>query len=295
MACLGITVAIRTSPTAALEIILEPPPLHLQLEAEARAGIYRLLCSDLLKPGSNKFGHVHISQDMEKEPIIQMGSEKIFLKYVYEKPFTVRFLDRSEWEDGFQPDRKCGLIWYTDGSKTNKSTRAGVHCYGTGWKLRYGLWRYTRVFQVEVYAMEACIMENLDRNYRNRNIYILSDSQSALKALDRQQINSKLVWDCHQTLMELAKHKRVQLMWVPGDEGIARNETADQLAKIDAEYPSIGLEPSCGISIGVAKKAIRDWTMVNHKKYWRSLTGLKKANRFIQGTSAKNERTVEAE
>jgi hypothetical protein len=52
---------------------------------------------------------------------------------------------------------------------------------------------------------------------------------------------------------------------VPGHEGIAGNETADQLAKIGAEYPFIGPEPACGISTVVAKKAIRDWTMVNHK------------------------------
>jgi hypothetical protein len=37
-------------------------------------------------------------------------------------------------------------------------------------------------------------------------IYILSDSQAALKALGKHQIISKLVWDCHQTLTELAKH-----------------------------------------------------------------------------------------
>jgi hypothetical protein len=42
LACLDITGAIRTSPTAALEILLGLPPLHLQLEAEAMAGIYRL-------------------------------------------------------------------------------------------------------------------------------------------------------------------------------------------------------------------------------------------------------------
>jgi hypothetical protein len=44
--CLGITGAMRTSPTAALEILLGLPSLQLQLEEEARAGIYRLQCSD---------------------------------------------------------------------------------------------------------------------------------------------------------------------------------------------------------------------------------------------------------
>jgi hypothetical protein len=34
---------------------------------------------------------------------------------------------------------------------------------------------------------------------------------------------------------------------------------ADQLARAGSEHPFIGPEPACGISIGVAKKAVRDW------------------------------------
>jgi hypothetical protein len=48
-----------------------------------------------------------------------------------------------------------------------------------------------------------------------------------------------------------------------------------------------GPEPACGISIGVAKKAVRDWTDRNHKKYWESTTGLRQANGFISGPSAR--------
>jgi hypothetical protein len=40
-------------------------------------------------------------------------------------------------------------------------------------------------------------MENTEKGYTGRNIYILSDSQAAIKDLDSFQINSKLVWDCH--------------------------------------------------------------------------------------------------
>jgi ribonuclease HI len=48
-------------------------------------------------------------------------------------------------------------------------------------------------------------------------------------------------------------------MWVPGNEGTAGNETADQLAKAGYEHPITGPEPACGIFIGVAKRAISDW------------------------------------
>jgi hypothetical protein len=37
-----------------------------------------------------------MTQDMEKEPILQMGSDKMIPKRVYDKPFTIRFPDRSE-------------------------------------------------------------------------------------------------------------------------------------------------------------------------------------------------------
>jgi hypothetical protein len=68
---------------------------------------------------------------------------------------------------------------------------------------------------------------------------------------------------------------------VPGHEGIVGNETAGQLARTGSEHPFIGPEPACGISIGVVKKAFRDWTDRNRKKYWESTTGLKQAKGFI--------------
>jgi ribonuclease HI len=81
--------------------------------------------------------------------------------------------------------------------------------------------------------MKARMVENLDRNYSNRNIYILSDSQAAVKALRNHWITSQLVWDCHQSLMQLAEHNRVQLIWVSDLEGTDDKEMAAQLANWD--------------------------------------------------------------
>jgi hypothetical protein len=57
---------------------------------------------------------------------------------------------------------------------------------------------------VEIHAIKARIMEYIENGYTGRNIYILFDSQAAIKALDSLHINSKLVWDCHQSLVKLA-------------------------------------------------------------------------------------------
>jgi hypothetical protein len=61
---------------------------------------------------------------MEQEPNLQMGSDRMFLRYVYNKPLVVKFPDKCEWQIGFNPNNKWGLIWYTDRSMTNKVTGA---------------------------------------------------------------------------------------------------------------------------------------------------------------------------
>jgi hypothetical protein len=77
MSYLGIIGAMRTAPTAAMEVLLGLPLLHLQMEAEAKIRNYRLLCNEQRKPKSESFGHAYMSQDMEKETILQMGSHPI--------------------------------------------------------------------------------------------------------------------------------------------------------------------------------------------------------------------------
>jgi hypothetical protein len=77
--------------------------------------------------------------------------------------------------------------------KTNEGTLAGVcrwglikgHCFSRG--------LHTMVFQVKIYAIKACTMEDVEMCYKDRNICILLDNQAANKALNNFHINSKLV------------------------------------------------------------------------------------------------------
>jgi hypothetical protein len=57
------------------------------------------------------------------------------------------------------------------------------------------------------------------------------------------QINSKLVWNCHQSLVKLAGNNRIQLGWVQGHMGIDRNERANELVRQGSSHAIIGPEP----------------------------------------------------
>ena len=92
-----------------------------------------------------------------------MGSDRMLLRHVYHKPFTDKFPDKCEWQDG--------STYQTDGAQEGGTT----------------------VFQTEIYAIKSCLMENVEKGYTGRNIYILSDSQTAIKALDSCYIDSNLV------------------------------------------------------------------------------------------------------
>jgi len=67
----------------------------------------------------------------------------------YDKPFTVMFPDKCEWQSRFNPDDNGGLVWYTEKSKTNKGTGAGVCRWGFRRGHRFNLRLHTTVFQLK--------------------------------------------------------------------------------------------------------------------------------------------------
>jgi ribonuclease HI len=150
-------------------------------------------------------------------------------------------------------------VWYKDGSRTKEGTGAGIHGVRPEIDIKVSLGRRATVFQAEVYAIICCLLENIKRSFCNKRIFIFSDSQAALKALNSCLIKSKIAWNCFQLLLELAEQNKVKLIWVPGHSGVEGNEEADQLAKLGADEPLLGPEPFCGITKKTARRAIDLW------------------------------------
>ena len=79
---------------------------------------------------------------------------------------------------------------------------------------------------------------NLDNN---RQVFIYSDSLSALMALLTWNYMSLLVAKCFQALNTLSEKPPVVLSWIPAYNGFSGNEKADELAKLAASIIVNGL------------------------------------------------------
>jgi hypothetical protein len=113
-------------------------------------------------------------------------------------------------------------------------------------------------------------------------IFIFSDSQAALKALNSFFIKSKLVWKCFQLFLELAEQNKVKLIWVPVHSGVEGNERKSRpTSKIGADEPLLGLQPFCGIMKKTARRAIDLWARSKARMAWKHTPGQRHAKKMI--------------
>ena len=70
------------------------------------------------------------------------------------------------------------------------------------------------------------------KRLREQKIFLFSDNQAALKALDSSFTNSITIAEYRKSLIEMATHYSIHLIWVPGHSDIEGNCKADELARI---------------------------------------------------------------
>jgi ribonuclease HI len=278
MASLDITGAMKTTPTAAMEILLNLTPLDLLIQAEARMALHRLQTRKQTADPKVDAGLLPIRK-IVKDPLLEMRVDHTIPEYHYSKDFSV-IVDRDYWENEEPEFPQEGLIWFTDGSKTNSGTGSGIFGQRRKRSLNFPLGKLATVFQTEIYAILQCAYENTRKAYKNKQILIYSDSQAVLKALSSPKVTSELVAECRDALTELARKNRVTLVWVPGHRGITGNEEADKLARQASEMPFLGPEPALGIPRCTVREAIKNWTEEQHTKAWKELPGLRHSKLF---------------
>ncbi|CAA9998748.1 unnamed protein product [Nesidiocoris tenuis] len=277
-ACLGITGAIRTCPTASMEVLLGLPPLHIHIWRCAYLGAVRVRWSEMV----GSFATRRLQDTIQHFGIDSAGvliSDVMPEKMNFRLPFKVAIPSRERWRGGDLPLAAGVQAWYTDGSVIGGRTGLGVT--GPRFSLALPLGSCATIFQAEVLAIDICAQELLRRGTKNARICIFSDSQAALKAISAFSHKSRLTWDCLNTLKALARDNRITLTWVLGHAGIKGNEKADSSAKLGAESLPTGPEPFLGLPKSYLERKVDEWVNTTKTSHWLRCPGLRQSKRLI--------------
>lgn len=272
MACLCISGAFTSTPTAALEVLLGLLPLDLAIKTEAIKTAYRLASFGYLREGHSAKGHTKVLRTGGFTHLLEMAPDVMKRKFVFARPFEIDFETSTKWNSKKVP-HGAGIVWYTDGSVMGGKAGFGVYGNRPKTAISCSLGEYCTIFQAEVIAILECAYLGLNKGFRGTRITILSDSQAALGALSSCVMSSRLVWECYNALCALSRLNTVSLGWVPGHRGIEGNERADKLAKEGAMTPFTGPEPGCGISWAMVRGAIHKWAHKEHTSRWGETEG----------------------
>jgi hypothetical protein len=279
MARLAITGARKSTPTAAMEVLLNLTALDLLIMAEVRVVLHRV--HTLKQPAVSDIEAelLCIWRDVS-DPILDMRSDHTIPVYHYSRTFKV-IIDRDYWRNNDPAHPEDALIWFTDSSKADTGTGSGIFGVRPNGSLRFPLGKYATVFQTEIYVILQCAYENTCRAYKNKRILIFSNSQAALKALNSPKATSELVVECLNAVSALAGLDEVTLVWVLRHRGISGNEEADKLAWQASAMLLPGPEPAPGIPKCSTREAIRTWSVNQHYSAWRDLPGHRHRKLFI--------------
>jgi hypothetical protein len=120
MACLAITGVMKSTLTAAMEVLPNLTPLNLLIMAEARMALYRLHMFKQLDDLKTETGLLSIWKNVS-DPILDMRSDHAIPVYNYSKIFNV-IIDMDYWRNKDPELPKDSLIWFADGSRTDLGT-----------------------------------------------------------------------------------------------------------------------------------------------------------------------------
>lgn len=268
LACICISGAIRSTATAALEVLLNILPIDIFVESEALASAFRLKNSGMWMPFNNFCGHsLILNKSFISSSDLHFHSDHITRSFQFSLPYDTSIPTLEQWAHGSVD--LSGLCVFTDGSKTLNSSGAGIFSEDLDIAQSFSLGDLQCVFQAETFAIIMAVYTLTDRGVNGNDIIILSDSQAVIKALASNVVNSALVLECRQALYTLSNHNYVKILWVPSHSGVLGNSIADGLAKSGAREVFCGPQPLFGLSNKNRKKLIQRNASLAQIDRWR--------------------------
>lgn len=208
LACSLISGCTKSTPSAALDIILGLTPLHIHIQQEAMAAALRIKSTDQWK------GHYRITNHckiLEKAtdiiPEALRGTDRIATTYLNNKGYEVA----AEVTEVTPPSTPPLYHIYTDGAKQRKGAGCGFYCPETGLSRAQPLNKTTTAFQAETLGLqlaatdisssiESTSTETIEGQIR---LIFITDSAALTNALKRPDTRSKSVAECHTALQRL--------------------------------------------------------------------------------------------
>lgn len=227
LACMGITGARRSTPQAALEVILNLLPIEIHIKSIAAKSAIRLREAKVWK--QQLYGHGNILEQFRSVKSITT-TDYISPYMDFRVPFFTKIPTREEWESNSVINAEDIQI-FTDGSKMEQGTGSGIYCESLQIDESHRLSNDCSVFQAEIFAIEMALKNINTRNIPEDRITIFVDSQAAIKALRNNVVKSTAVSRCRNELIRAATRHQVNICWVPGHCNIEGNEKADELAR----------------------------------------------------------------
>jgi ribonuclease HI len=294
LACMLITGALNSTPTAGMEAMLNLRPLPIEAVAEAMKAAHRGLSSDWWKGRGVERGHGEIMGLLKtRSESANWPTDFITKQYDFSGDFVYSIPTREDWRtriDELVPDGSVAC--YTDGSKTETGTGSGIFIPALGVEESIALSRPATVFQTEVLAISVCCMHLLKRGCVLEDVRICSDSRAAILAVTNGCYKSKTVHECFCLLKELAYRNKVLLQWVPGHMGIPGNEVADQLAVKGSKSDYIGCLPSTPTPRAQTLGELKEWARRRHVVEWLAHTDCRQSRELLGAPSARKARDL---
>ena len=142
---------MKLTPTAATEMLLYLTPLDL-ITAEARLHI-------LMQPADSttSAGMLSIRKNVS-DRTLNMRSDHTIPIYNYSKIYKV-IIDMDYWRNKDPNFPEDMLVWFTNGSRTDSGTGAGIYGVRPNRSFSFLLGKFSCVFQTEIYAITQCAYE----------------------------------------------------------------------------------------------------------------------------------------
>ncbi|XP_053990476.1 uncharacterized protein LOC128882772 [Hylaeus volcanicus] len=190
-----------------------------------------------------------------------MPKDRLITEHIFEKRYETRIDNLEAWNTT-KLHNENDIVWYTDGSRKDNLSGAGWYCgkgmTSEGFKQ---LGKYRTVYQAEVIAISECTQEMINLDTNNRRIIICTDSQAAIKTLNKAEITSRITIKC--------------------------NERADRLANRGSDEPPIGPEPIIPLPETAYTIEIEKLRNTMKKRKWEETQGCEQAKTLL-GTETNN-------